>query len=427
MLSIKDSYKRKIVDINMPPPPIPQSEQARLAALYRYQILDTPPEAAFQAIAVLAARLTGAPIALISFVDANRQWFKARVGLGEQEMDRCISFCGYTILADDVLEVSDALVDNRFFDNPLVLNPPGIRYYAGAPIVTREKLILGSICVIDTVPRQPLSMEDRQALRDLAALVVDQLELRVAFKERAEFFANLTHEIRGPLQAVVGYVDMIHSRTLGEISPPRYSEYVDRIHFACNHVVDVISEFLDFFKYEAGYLLLKETTFDVKAVLDECVGMVKALISSSGLTLEVSIERADQELVADRQRIRQILLNLLVNAVKFTPRGGRISIDAGADVTGEFRFVIADTGIGMAPNDIAKALTPFGHIIKSSSTDIPGTGLGLPFAMRLAQLHGGSLEIQSELNQGTTVRIRLPAHRLAAAPGGSNETVRKSV
>ena len=396
----------------MPPPPIPQSEKARLEALYRYQILDTPPEAAFQAIAKLAARLTGTPIALISFVDANRQWFKARVGFGEQETERCISFCGYTILNDDVLEVTDTTDDDRFVDNPLVIKPPGIRYYAGAPIVTREKLILGSLCVIDTVPRAPLSIEDRQALRDLAALIVDQLELRVAFKERAEFFSNLAHEIRSFLQAVLGYVDMIHSRTLGEISPPRYSEYVDRIHVACTHVIELISEFLDFFKYEAGYLTLKETQFNVKDVLEECTSLVKGIMSSRGLTLKVSVDREEDKLLADRQRIRQILLNLLTNAAKFTPRGGRISVFAGTEPCGDFQISVADTGTGMGPNDIARALAPFGQVDAGKSTDLPGTGLGLPFAMRLAELHGGSLDIQSEPNKGTTVRVRLPAHRL---------------
>ena len=322
----------------MPPPPIPQSEQARLEALYRYQILDTPPEAAFQAIAKLAARLTGTSIALISFVDANRQWFKARVGFGEQETERCISFCGYTILNDDVLEVTDATADDRFVDNPLVIKSPGIRYYAGAPIVTREKLILGSLCVIDTVPRAPLSIEDRQALRDLAALIVDQLELRVAFKERADFFSNLTHEIRSPLQAVLGYVDMIHSRTLGEISPPRYSEYVDRIHVACTHVIDLISEFLDFFKYEAGYLTLRETQFNVKDMIEECTSVVKGLISSRGLTLEVSVDREKDKLLADRRRIRQILLNLLTNAAKFTPEAGEFQSPQKQRRAETFRF-----------------------------------------------------------------------------------------
>lgn len=410
----------------MPPAPIPQSEQARLAALYRYQVLDTDPEAAFDCIVQLAARLTGTPIALISFVDANRQWFKARIGLDQQETDRCVAFCGYTILHDDVLEVCNASVDGRFVDNPLVTKPPAIRYYAGAPIVTREKLNLGALCVIDTVPHQPLTTEDRHALRNLATLIVDQLELRVAFKERAEFFANIAHEIRGPLNAALGFVNMIHSRTFGEIRPRRYSEYVDNIQVACNQVVDVISEFLDFFKSEVGYLVLKETEFDVKALLEECGAVVKALVASSGLMLKVSIDRADQKLFADRQRIRQILLNLLVNAVKFTPRGGRISISAGLDVTGEFRFSVADTGIGMGPIDIDKALTPFGQIDGGTSKNIAGSGLGLPFAKRLTELHGGSLDVESKLSRGTVVVIRLPAHRIVTATDDNDGSIRKT-
>jgi len=398
----------------MPSAPIPESEQLRLAALYRYQILDTHPEAAYDQIARLAARLTQAPIVLISFVDANRQWFKARIGLDQQETERCVAFCGYAILGDDLMEVCDATTDPRFHDNALVTRAPDIRYYAGAPIVTREGLNLGSLCVMDTVPRSPLPMEDRQVLRDLAALIVDQLELRVAFKERADFFANLTHEIRGPLCAALGYVDLLHSKTLGIVSPAPYGDYLQNIRTACNQVVDLISELLDFFKCEAGYLVLNETEFEVAALLEECAAMVKALVVSHGLTLRVTVDRSDRRFVADRPRIRQILLNLLINAIKFTPRGGRISVRTHFDCDRGLILSVSDTGIGMGPTDIAKALTPFGQINTGIAAEIAGAGLGLPFAMRLAELHGGRLDIESKLNLGSKVIVRLPARQLAA-------------
>lgn len=394
---------------------IPKSEQARLAALYRYQILDTAPERAFDSIVQIASRLAGTPIALISFVDTDRQWFKARLGLDEQEMDRCIAFCGHTILDDEVLEVCDALLDPRFKENPLVIGPPGLRYYAGAPIVTREGLKLGSLCIIDTVPRTPLSKDDRRALKNLAALVVDQLEQRVTLKERADHFAALTHEIRSPLNAALGYVEVIHSRMFGEIQPARYGEYIDHINEAGNQILDVISEFLDFFKHEAGFLTLRETRFDFGLLQTECTGLVEAMIASSGLSLDPAAVVENLKISGDRQRVRQIMMNLLINAAKFTPPGGRISVDSGIGSRGEFWFSVSDTGVGMDPDEIATALTPFGQVSEKANQHIAGSGLGLPLAQRLAELHGGSLGIESEIGRGTSITVRLPAERVTAA------------
>ena len=185
---------------------------------------------------------------------------------------------------------------------------------------------------------------------------------------------------------------------------------IETIGVACDQVVELISEFLDFFKCEAGYLMLKETEFEVKALMEECVAVVQALVASHGLTLRVTIDQADRQIVADRQRIRQILLNLLINAVKFTPHGGRISLGS-SDANDGFEFSVADTGIGMTATDIAKALTPFGQINSGFADDIAGTGLGLSFAKRLVELHGGCLEIESEPNRGSQVIVRLPAKK----------------
>jgi signal transduction histidine kinase len=391
--------------------PLPLSERARLEALYRYQILDTPPQAAFDAIARTAAQLAGAPIAVISFVDANRQWFKARIGLDQTETERCVAFCGYTILGDDVFEVCDAAGDDRFADNPLVTVSPGIRYYAGAPIVTRENFALGALCIIDTAPRGPLMEKDRQSLRDLAALIVDQLELRVAFQERVDFVTNLAHEVRNPLQAVIGYADLICAAKFGEVHPPRYAEYVRHIQAACGHVIDVMSEFLDFSKLEAGHLSLKETEVDLRALIGECAAIVGARMAAAGLKFVVSAGPSVGTVVADANRLRQLVLNILMNAVKFTRPGGSVSVDLCGDSVRGVRLVITDTGIGIRAEDMAKVLKPFGQVHKGFVKEISGTGLGLPFAARLAALHGGSLKIKSKPGRGTVVTVFLPPHR----------------
>jgi CHASE3 domain sensor protein len=161
----------------MPGAPLPENEIARLRALQQCRILDTAPESAFDDIAKLAAFICQTPIALVSLVDAERQWFKARVGLTITETDRTLAFCSYTILQNDVLIVPDALSDPRFTDNPLVRSKPFIRFYAGIPLITVDGLPLGSLCVIDYVPRT-LNPQQIQALKTLSQQVIKQLELR---------------------------------------------------------------------------------------------------------------------------------------------------------------------------------------------------------------------------------------------------------
>ncbi len=159
--------------------PLPSNEAERLQALHQLDILDTPPEAAFDRITRLAAQLFEVPIALVSLVDRDRQWFKSCYGLDTRQTDRELSFCAHAILHDEVFVVPDATQDARFADNRLVTQTPNIRFYAGAPLKSRDGFNLGSLCIMDTAPRQ-FSTEQAAALCDLAAVVVDELELRGA-------------------------------------------------------------------------------------------------------------------------------------------------------------------------------------------------------------------------------------------------------
>jgi len=157
--------------------PIPKNESKRIKVLWQYDILDTVPEEVFDDLTELAARICEAPIALITLVDEDRQWFKSKVGVTINETSRDISFCGHAIEQSDLFIVPDATLDKRFAKNPLVTSEPKIRFYAGAPLITPDGYALGTLCVIDKVPRE-LRPDQKQALRVLARHVMTQLELR---------------------------------------------------------------------------------------------------------------------------------------------------------------------------------------------------------------------------------------------------------
>ena len=171
-------------------PPIPNNEAARLEALRQYRVLDSAPEDSYDAITELASFICESPIALVSLVDADRQWFKSKVGFAATETHRDFSFCAHVIVKGSLLVVEDATADARFADNPLVTGDPRIRFYAGAPLITPEGHGLGALCVIDRKP-QKLSAERASALGKLAALVVSQLELRRVSHALAEAAANV--------------------------------------------------------------------------------------------------------------------------------------------------------------------------------------------------------------------------------------------
>jgi GAF domain-containing protein len=211
----------------LPPVPVPAGEAARLAALQRYQILDTSPAQAFEQIAQTAADTGNVPVALISLVDRHRQWFLAASGLASigvtaRETPRDIAFCAHTILGDGPLVVEDATRDDRFRNNPLVTGPVGIRFYAGVPLLTRDGHALGTLCLIDRQPRR-LDPVAALALPLLAQQVVDQLELRLvhhqlhqAKRALATIADHYSHRVRLPLASLLGIVGLIDPGTLTE-------------------------------------------------------------------------------------------------------------------------------------------------------------------------------------------------------------------
>jgi len=233
-----------------------------------------------------------------------------------------------------------------------------------------------------------------------------------ANRAKSEFLANISHELRTPLNAIIGFSELIVAETLGPIAKP-YREYMQDVLNSGRHLLEVINDILDLAKAEAGQLALNDEALELKSVVDGVVRLMRERAMRSRLELNASVPASLPPLRADPRKLRQILLNLISNAIKFTPGGGSVSVAAEREVwdgvPGDLVLSVTDTGIGIAPEDIATALKPFGQVDGTLSRKYAGTGLGLPLTRAMVELHGGTIEIQSEVNRGTAVLVRLPS------------------
>ena len=233
-----------------------------------------------------------------------------------------------------------------------------------------------------------------------------------ANRAKSEFLANMSHELRTPLNAILGFSDVIENRLFGNDAMDRYANYAGDIHRSGVHLLGIINDILDLSKIEAGRTVLDERD----AALDDMVEEARTLLGERwrGIDFQVLLPQPPPPLHVDDRKFVQILVNLLSNAFKFTPPGGRVALAAEFVADGGLALTISDTGIGIALEDIATVLSPFGQVESAFSRSYHGTGLGLPLAKSLAELHGGSLAIASVLEAGTTVTVTLPAARILA-------------
>ena len=273
-----------------------------------------------------------------------------------------------------------------------------------APLINEQKEITGIVVqLIDITERN----RGEQALRETKEAA------ELANRTKSEFLANMSHELRTPLNAVIGFSELILSEMLGPLGNDRYREYIHDIRQSGTHLLGLINDILDLSKIEAGKVELEEETFDPAEAIAATLRIIRERAQQRHIALAAPRIEPSTKLRADERKVKQILLNLLSNAVKFTPEGGSVT------VSGEWRsdglvIAVSDTGIGIAPEDVPLALEPFRQISSAHNRSYEGTGLGLPLTKRLVELHGGTLEIDSAVGRGTTVRVQFPPQRLVA-------------
>ena len=251
-----------------------------------------------------------------------------------------------------------------------------------------------------------------------AALAVALSDAEAASEAKSRFLATMSHELRTPLNAIIGFSEVLDAQFDGPLGGTKYPGYVRNILDSGRHLLSLINDVLEFSRGSSGKMELGEDEFLPGDVIDEALRNVTHQAAEAGLTVTVDPAPGRLQLRGDRRRVCQVLINLLANAVKFTPAGGRITVQTRCDRDG-FAIAVCDTGIGIAPQDIPTALDRFSQVGNSLVRKYDGTGLGLPLAKQLIELHGGSLTIDSTVGVGTIVTVKFPAERVIGAPASS--------
>jgi signal transduction histidine kinase len=402
------------------------SDEDRLAALRSYRILDTPPEASFDDITRIVSHICQTPIAVVNLIDANRQFFKSEIGLGVRETPLDVSICAQAILCNNVFIVPDTQLDSRFAANPLVTGDPHLRFYAGALLKTPDGHPLGTLCVLDYVPRDltPIQID---SLNALARQVMQQLELRRALAEQAivmadrekarhdlertirikdQFLAELSHELRAPLNPV-----LITASAL-EFDPAITESLREDMKLIRRNVeleVRLIDDLLDLTRISRQKVELRIKPLAAEVELRQAVEMCHRDAQAKNLKIIRNRAAHRDSINADPARLHQIFSNLLRNAIKFTPDGGSITLTTAFTPDGHWALWVKDTGIGIEPDRLPTVFNAYEQGDRTITRRFGGLGLGLAITKALVEMQGGELTAESAgLGQGATFTVSFP-------------------
>ncbi len=396
------------------------NDPQRLAALQESGLLDTAPEAAFDRLTTLASKVLGVPIALVSLVDAERQFFKSQnISWCEaRQTPHSHSFCKHVVASGEAMLIEDARVHPLVKDNLSTLEA-NVVAYAGIPLVTSQGHTLGSFCAIDFVPRQ-WSEGDIEILRGLAAAAMSEVELRVAtaqlrtnlsdvYQARAsgeEAVQMLVHDLRTPLSSLLMGLQLVPS--LGQLNADQQEMLSLSLHGG-ERVLSLVNTILDVAKMQSGTWDLNWQDVNAAALIEGAARQVASIATYRGITLSVGSESDLPPFRADEDKLQRALVNLLGNALKFSPVRSSVSLEARRE-NDHVAFAVSDSGQGIAPEERERIFQKFAQANNpNSATNVEGgTGLGLTFCDLVARAHGGCIRIESPPGEGATFILSVP-------------------
>ncbi len=396
-------------------PETPADEAERLNALDEYKLLDTPPEKEFDELVELASQICKTPISLVTHLDAERQWFKASVGLDVKETSRDISFCAHAIHDDEVLVVPDAQQDARFIDNPLVQQDPGIRFYAGVPLINPQGYRLGTLCVIDSRPRD-LSAEQLSALKTLSRQVTRQMDLLLANRKLTESYHDIArqhqkleklnqtntkllsiiaHDLKSPFTTISGFLELLEHGALSEEEMVNASQGLKSLLASSSDLLDNLLQW-GISRISSDDLQLQE--LPLAKLTDEIISGLE-LAAANKQNRIINLIDPSHSLRADSVMLRFVIRNLVQNANKFTNDG---MIEITAEETDQHHIIhIKDSGQGIEPERQQKLFDWNTRISTRGTSGEKGSGLGLLLCKEFAENHRGAINFQSKLGSGT--------------------------
>lgn len=389
-------------------PPMPDDEQARMAALLELCILDTPAEERFDRITRTARELFQVPIALVSLVDAKRLWFKSRTGFEVNEMPRATSFCGHAILGTNALIVENALADPRFADNPLVTGHPGIRLYAGMPLRAITGRSLGTLCLIDYLPRR-FGAADALRLRDLAAWAEQELnrsvEIQAAITEIRDTFVRLVgHEFRTPAPSMVGALELIRG---GIVAKGNIESLARMAVDEAGQLRRLAGDIVEIAELDAGQRVLTPSSIElplfIQAAMESCAASARR--AGVVMTMEVPQDMVVHAVVKQFGRILRVLLG---NALRFSPPDTNVTVAATQANRDMVRISVTDQGPGIPAEYIPRL---FQALVQVDTGDgrSHGSGISLTICHRFAAAMGGRLGYEPAEGGGSRFFLDLPA------------------
>lgn len=397
-------------------PKIPSNERERLNALLSYQILDTEPERDFDDLVKLASEICHMPISLITLIDKDRSWFKAKVGIPNdfKESTREISFCAHAINnPNETFIISNAAEDERFKDHPHVEKELQVRSYIGVPLVDPDGFALGSLCVLDVEPR---TLDEFQllALEKLANQVTKLLELHkknsqllenhntllTKYKDLEQFASVVSHDLKSPLNNI-----MMLTKLLQDTNSERLDndgiEMLDYIYQSSEELKKLVDAILIYYKYDNDNVDTSE-----KIRLNDFMGYVTKILDAKN-DYELILPEINHKFFSNKIALGQILFNLVGNSIKYNDKEKVIiKIDFSEDESYNM-IEVKDNGIGIAQENLKKIFNIFENLGKSDRFKQTGTGIGLSTVLKMVQKLNGKIEVDSELTKGTTFKLFL--------------------